>query len=127
MSFSNIEMIHLYIYFKQENAKKNLCFFCCCFFVFVLRKTQLWENYYSRRNASSGSHVHIGKTVSSDVSGNYLIKRLPSGNAKIFVSCIGFQSVDTLVNIAFDEVLNFALLENTVQLQEVVIRQKSIH
>jgi iron complex outermembrane receptor protein len=73
----------------------------------------------------SGSHVHIGKTVSSDVSGNYLIKRLPSGNAKIFVSCIGFQSVDTLVNIAFDEVLN--LLENTVQLQEVVIRQKSIH
>jgi iron complex outermembrane receptor protein len=32
-----------------------------------------------------GSHVHIGKkTVSSDVSGNYLIKRLPSGNAKIF-------------------------------------------
>jgi hypothetical protein len=30
---------------------------------------------------------------------------LPSGNAKIFVSCIGFQSVDTLVNIAFDQVL----------------------
>jgi iron complex outermembrane receptor protein len=54
--------------------------------------------------------VHIGKkTVSSDVSGNYLIKRLPSGNAKIFVSCIGFQPVDTLVNIAFDQV--FALLE----------------
>jgi iron complex outermembrane receptor protein len=50
----------------------------------------------------SGSHVHIGKkTVSSDVSGNY-IKGLPSGNAKIFVSCIGFQSVDTL-NIAFDK------------------------
>jgi iron complex outermembrane receptor protein len=68
----------------------------------------------------------LGKTVSSDVSGNYLVKRLPSGNAKIFVSCIGFQPVDTLVNIAFDQVLNFILIENTVQLQEVV-RQKSIH
>jgi hypothetical protein len=125
MSFSNIEMIHLYIYFKQENAKKNLYFSVAVFFaVFVLRKTQLWENYYSRRNASS-EVTHIGKTVSSDVSGNYLF-RLPSGNAKIFVSCIGFQPVDTLVNIAFDQVLNF-ILENTVQLQEVVIRQKSIH
>ena len=74
----------------------------------------------------SGSHVHIGKkTVSSDVSGNYLIKRLPSGNVKVFVSYIGFQSVDTLVNLDGDRVLNFALKQNTAQLQEVVIRQKA--
>jgi hypothetical protein len=47
MSFSNMEMIHLYIYFKQENAKKNLYFFfSVAFAVFVLRKTQLAENYY---------------------------------------------------------------------------------
>jgi hypothetical protein len=48
----------------------------------------------------------LEKTVSSDVSGTILL-RLPSGNIKIFVSCIGFQPVDTLVNIAFDQVLNF--------------------
>jgi iron complex outermembrane receptor protein len=90
-----------------------------------LRKTQLAENYYS--GGMPGSRAYWEKTVSSDVSGNYLIKRLPSGNVKIFVSCIGFQPVDTLVNIAFDQVLNFILIENTVQLQEVVIRQKSIH
>jgi iron complex outermembrane receptor protein len=88
-------------------------------------KTQLAENYYSG-GPLSGSHVHIGKTVSSDVSGNYLIKDYHQ-ETKIFISCIGFQPVDTLVNIAFDQVLNFILLENTVQLQEVVIRQKSIH
>ena len=74
----------------------------------------------------SGSHVHIGtKIVSSDVSGNYLIKRLPVGNVKVFVSYIGFQSVDTLVNLADDQVLNFVLKQNTAQLQEVVIRQKA--
>jgi iron complex outermembrane receptor protein len=107
--------------------KKIYIFFCCCFFCGIC----LAQNTVSGKITTqggvplSGSHVHIGKkTVSSDVSGNYLIKRLPSGNAKIFVSCIGFQSVDTLVNIAFDQVLNFALIENTVQLQEVVIRQK---
>uniref|UniRef100_UPI00037999E0 TonB-dependent receptor n=1 Tax=Flavobacterium sp. ACAM 123 TaxID=1189620 RepID=UPI00037999E0 len=74
----------------------------------------------------SESHVHIGKkTVSSDVSGNYLIKRLPSGKVKVFVSCIGFQPLDTVVKIAYDQVLNFVLTENTIQLQEVVIRQKA--
>jgi hypothetical protein len=45
--------------------------------------------------------------------------------AKIFVSCIGFNLLIRL-NIAFDK-FTFTLLENTVQLQEVVIRQKSIH
>jgi hypothetical protein len=73
-----------------------------------LRKTQLAENYYSGGMPLSGSHVHIGKTVSSDVSG--ILLRLPSGNAKIFVSCIGFQSVDTLVNIAFDRSFKLYLI-----------------
>jgi hypothetical protein len=39
--FQILEMIHLYIYFKQK-TKKNLCFSVAVFFlVFVLRKTQL--------------------------------------------------------------------------------------
>jgi iron complex outermembrane receptor protein len=74
----------------------------------------------------SGSHVHIGtKTVTADVSGNYLIKRLAAGNIKVFVSYVGFQSVDTVVNLVGDQVLNFTLKEKTAQLQEVVIRQKA--
>jgi hypothetical protein len=106
MSFSNMEMIHLYIYFKQENAKKSIFFFCCCFAVFVLRKTQLAENYYSRRNASFQVTCILGKTVSSDVSGNYLIKDYHQETLKYLFP--GFQPVDTLVNIAFDQVLNFS-------------------
>jgi iron complex outermembrane receptor protein len=97
--------------------------------LFFLRYLFCAKHSYGKITTQGGMPLpevtHIGKTVSSDVSGNYLF-RLPSGNAKIFVSCIGFQPVDTLVNIAFDQVLNF-ILENTVQLQEVVIRQKSIH
>jgi iron complex outermembrane receptor protein len=74
----------------------------------------------------SGSHIHIGtKTVSSDVSGNYSIKKLPAGNVKVFVSYVGFKSVDTLVNISGDQVLNFTLKENTDQLREVIVRQKA--
>jgi iron complex outermembrane receptor protein len=74
----------------------------------------------------SGSHIHVGtKTKSSAVSGNYLIKNLPAGNSKVFVSYVGFKSIDTLVNLDGDQVLNFALKQNTDQLQEVVIRQKA--
>ncbi|SDG97519.1 iron complex outermembrane recepter protein [Flavobacterium omnivorum] len=74
----------------------------------------------------SGSHIHIGKkTVSSDAAGNYVIKKLPVGNIKVFVSYVGYKSVDTLVNLSGDQVLNFTLKENADQLQEVVIRQKA--
>ena len=74
----------------------------------------------------SGSHIHIGKkTVSSDATGNYVIRKLPVGNVKVFVSYVGYKSVDTLVNLSGDQVLNFTLKENADQLQEVVVRQKA--
>jgi hypothetical protein len=56
--------------------------------------------------------------------GTILLKSCHQGNTKIFVSCIGFQSVDTLVNIAFAEFLNFTLLKTQSSYREVVIRQK---
>lgn len=73
-----------------------------------------------------GSHVHIGKRiVSSDAAGNYSVKRLAAGNTKVFISYIGFRSIDTTVNLVVDQVLNFTLKIKTDQLQEVVIRQKA--
>jgi iron complex outermembrane receptor protein len=63
----------------------------------------------------------LGKTVSSDVLGTILLKDYQEMLKYLFPALV--FNVDTLVNIAFDQVLNFALLENTVQLQEVV-RQK---
>jgi hypothetical protein len=75
--------------------KKNLCFFSVAV-SFVLCKTQLWK-ITTQEECLSGSHMHIGKTVSSDVSGNYLIK-VVTGMLKYLFPVIGFQSVDT-VNI----------------------------
>jgi hypothetical protein len=89
MSFSNIEMIHLYIYFKQENAKKNLYFFCV---------------------PLSGSHVHIGKKQYPRMFLGTILLKGCHQETKIFVSCIGFQSVDTLVNIAFDRSFKLCLI-----------------
>ena len=107
---------------------KIFIFICCCFFCVVGSA----QNVVSGQITVSGgipladSHIHIGKkTVSSDVSGNYTIRKLPTGNIKVFVSYVGYKSVDTLVNLLGDQVLNFTLKENTDQLQEVVVRQKA--
>jgi iron complex outermembrane receptor protein len=108
--------------------KKIYLFFCFCFFCTFCFSQNTVSGKISTPDGKplSGSHIHIGtKTISADAFGNYLIKRLPEGIAPVFVSYIGFQSVDTLVNIVGNQVLNFTLKENLSQLQEVVIRKKA--
>ena len=107
---------------------KIFIFICCCFFCVVGSAQNVVSGQITVSGGIplAGSHIHIGKkTVSSDVSGNYTIRKLPTGNIKVFVSFVGYKSVDTLVNLSGDQVLNFTLKENTDQLQEVVVRQKA--
>ena len=107
---------------------KIFIFICCCFFCVVGSAQNVVSGQITVSGGIplAGSHIHIGKkTVSSDVSGNYTIRKLPTGNIKVFVSYVGYKSVDTLVNLSGDQVLNFTLKENTDQLQEVVVRQKA--
>jgi hypothetical protein len=59
MSFSNIGN-DLYIYFKQENAKKNL-FFSVAVFCGICFAQNTVMGKFTQGGASSGSHVHIGK------------------------------------------------------------------
>jgi hypothetical protein len=89
-----MEMIHLYIYFKQENAKKNLCFFSVAVFLRYLFKTHKAGKLLLRRNASFKSCILGKKQYPRMFLGTILLK--VAIRNKIFVSCIGFQSVDTL-------------------------------
>ena len=108
-------------------TKIYIVFYFCLFCTVSFSQNTVSGKITTEEGTSlSGSHVHIGtKTVSSNVSGDYLIKRLPSGNVKVFVSYVGFQPIDTLVNLNGDQVLDFTLKVKTDQLQEVVIRQKA--
>jgi iron complex outermembrane receptor protein len=72
--------------------------------------------------ALEGSHIHIGKkTGTTDALGNYFIKNVSSGKVKVHVSYIGYQSIDTLVGLNNDLVLNFKLKELTFRLNEINI------
>jgi iron complex outermembrane receptor protein len=114
----------MFIYFELGKCKLKFTLFSALFLLDLRKNTLSGKSLPLREYLFLESHTHWNKTKSSDVSGNYLIKKLHAGNIKVFVSYVGFQS-DTLVNLDGDQVLNFALKQNTDQLQEVVIRQKS--
>nr|WP_315151667.1 TonB-dependent receptor [uncultured Flavobacterium sp.] len=74
----------------------------------------------------SGIHIHIGqKIISSDAFGNYSADNLPNGNAKIFISHVGYQSIDTIIDLKSSLKIDFKLKLNTTNLNEVVIQQKT--
>lgn len=70
------------------------------------------------------THVHIGqKTVSSDMSGSYTVKDIPSGVIKVYVSYIGYKSIDTTIVLTSDLTLNFKLQQMVSDLDEVIVKQ----
>jgi iron complex outermembrane recepter protein len=74
----------------------------------------------------SDIHIHIGQKISSsDASGNYYVDNLPFGNIKIYISHIGYQTIDTIIDLKSNLNLDFKLKLNTTQLQEIIIQQKT--
>jgi iron complex outermembrane receptor protein len=74
----------------------------------------------------SGIHIHISqKIISSDATGNYSAGNLPNGKTKIFISHIGYQSIDTIIELKSSLKIDFKLKLNTTTLHEVVIQQKT--
>ena len=74
----------------------------------------------------SGIHIHIGQKISSsDKSGNYSVNNLPNGITKISISHLGYQSIDTVIDLKSNLKIDFKLKLNTTKLHEVVIQQKS--
>ena len=69
-----------------------------------------------------GCHVHIGnKTVNTNKKGFYEIKDLPSGTLKVSLSYVGYQTIDTVITLTSDTVLNFVMKQNTEALYEVLV------
>ncbi len=69
------------------------------------------------------------KIISSDALGNYSADNLPYGITKINISHIGYQSIDTIIELKNNLKLDLKLKLNTSKLLEIIIHQKtnSIH
>ncbi len=73
-----------------------------------------------------GSHIHTNTAfVISDPNGNFLMD-LPSGAHRLIVSYIGYKTVDTLLNINDNLVLNFTLKQDVSTLSEVLIIDRNL-
>jgi iron complex outermembrane receptor protein len=108
--------------------KKIFIFFCFIVFANPLysQNTISGKILFQEPINASDIHIHIGqKIIRSDASGNYSADNLPFGTTKIFISHIGYQSIDTLIDLKSNLKLNFKLKVNTTQLQEVIIQQKT--
>lgn len=73
-----------------------------------------------------GAHIHGGQNFAvSNPIGTFSID-VPSGRNRIVVSYIGYKTVDTLLNVDNDVVLNIQLKEDIATLSEIVVKDKNI-
>lgn len=72
----------------------------------------------------SGSHIHFGsKSVIADKKGHYIFRNIQSGQTKIVVTYIGYATIDTLVTVNNNLILNLVLKQTPTNLSEILIHQ----
>ena len=69
------------------------------------------------------SHIHSEfGSVLSDPAGEYVLKDIPKGKLRVYISYIGYQTCDTLITITEDFNLNIKLRRSETALEEVVLK-----
>lgn len=110
-------------------TKKSIVIFLFVLFINCIYSQNIISGKISCQEPISLSniHIHIGKKIiSSNASGNYSVTNLPNGTTKLNISYLGYQSIDTIIELKSNLNLDFKLKLSTSQLQEVVIQQKTI-
>jgi iron complex outermembrane receptor protein len=70
-----------------------------------------------------GAHIHIDQLHTATApDGRYELHPVPEGQHRLTISYIGFKTVDTLLIIDNDVIVNISLKPEAVQLKEVVVR-----
>lgn len=72
----------------------------------------------------SGAHIHSKKsTALSDIEGNFSISDVPNEPLRVYISYIGYQSLDTVINPLSNQTFIFQLKPDNTSLEEVLITQ----
>lgn len=103
------------------------------FFVFLLAGNQ--TRVYSQQVLSgmitnekkqplAGSHIHAGTFFATTaVDGRYVINGIPQGNIPVTIEYLGYKTLDTIIAIQNDKVLDISLQPDVSQLSEVVLKK----
>jgi iron complex outermembrane recepter protein len=72
-----------------------------------------------------GCHIHIGsKSSESNKNGSYTISKIPNGKAKVYITFLGYTSIDTIIQVDANKRLDFVLREKAQKLNEVLVKHK---
>ncbi|GHA37877.1 TonB-dependent receptor [Salinimicrobium marinum] len=102
---------------------------------FVLLLFIIFQNYsYSQQLSLEGrivdeqgsglenAHIHINNTFAlAGENGNYHIGNFKEGQHRLSISYIGFTTIDTVITLSEDTVINFTLSEASANLEAVIL------
>jgi iron complex outermembrane receptor protein len=70
------------------------------------------------------AHVHIAnKTTSTNASGSYVLSGIPMGKQKLYISYIGYDAIEEILEISTDLTINRQMQIDITKLDAVVIQQ----
>lgn len=105
--------------------KITLLFCLCCFHTIYSQNTVRGKIIDENDLALAKSHIHIAsKSTSSKNDGTYSITNIPNGSIKVLITYVGYNAIDTIIDLNNSTVLNFRMTRLSSQLQEVVLKHK---
>lgn len=80
--------------------------------------------YTSQNQPLDGAHIHIADFHAMTLpDGTYTLPGIPAGSHRVVISYIGYKSLDTVIDIYHNRILNAVLKPESTQLQEVVLTE----
>jgi iron complex outermembrane receptor protein len=74
-----------------------------------------------------GAHIHIENLHATTLpDGTYTLPGIAGGSHRIVVSYIGFKSLDTIIDVYNNRILNAVLKPESTQLQEIVLTENAL-
>lgn len=106
--------------------QKTILLFCLLFFVnFYCQNSVGGKITDKNNNALEKCHVHISsQSTNSKKDGSYILYNIPNRFSKVYITFIGFQTIDTIIEVKGNLTIDFKMKQKTEQLEEVVLKHK---
>lgn len=106
--------------------QKTKLLFCLLFFGTIYSQNTITGKIADENNRIlEKCHVHISsQSTNSKKDGSFIFNNIPNGPAKVYVTYLGYQSIDTIIEVIGNLQIDFRMKQKTEQLEEVVLKHK---
>ena len=100
--------------------------FCLLFFGTIYSQNTISGKITDENNKTlEKCHVHISsQSINSKKDGSFIFNSIPNGTAKVYITYLGYQSIDTIIEVKGNLQIDFKMKQKTEQLEEVVLKHK---